>query len=169
MVHQNDYTTSQSVAVILNIQSREYDRLHISNEAEIENGIRFCATCFAYTQEFGIPVKLLTNAPLQNSAEPVESNEFAGSEHVLNLLRTLAKLQLISVEGFDSYLSSIYDRITATDILLVTSYVDEPVLEFVRKKEEDGTHVKLFVLETIPTDCDVEVYDLSHCFHKADN
>ena len=120
-------------------------------------------------KRFKYPVKLLTNAPLQNSAEPVESNEFACSEHVLNLLRTLAKLQLVSVEGFDSYLSSIYDRITSTDIFLVTSYVDEPVLEFARKKEEDGAHVKLFVLGTIPADCDAEIYDLSNCFHKAGN
>lgn len=169
MVHQNDYTTSQSVTVILNIQSCEYDRINIADEAKVENCIRICASCLALTLETGITVKFLANAPIRNSDSSVESDEFAGAEHVLNLFRTLANLQLMRTEGFDSYLNSLYGKITSTDVYIVTSYVNEAILEFSRNKKHEGASVKLIVLGAIPLDSEVEIFDFSNCFYQTEN
>lgn len=168
MVNQNDFTTSQSVTVILNIQSREYDTVHIAEEQPVENCIRVCASCIDCARQIGMPVRLLSNAPLNHTSEPAQSNEFTGDEHTLNLFRMLANLQLICSESFDSYLSGMYDNIASSDICIVTSFVNQKILNFAESKRHDGAFVKLFVLGAVPSGGDCEIYDMSGFFHKPD-
>lgn len=166
MVYQNDYTTSQSVAVILNIQSREFEGTNIVEEAKVENCIRICASYFDSTIASGLPIRFLANAPVGNLCEPVISNEFAGIEHVLNLFRTLANIKLSSTEDFNVFLANVYDNISSTDIILVTSYINDEILEFSRRKSYHGVSVKILTLDTIPNNCDCEVYSLINYFNK---
>ena len=79
--------------------------------------------------------------------EPVSTEEFWGEEHLHGLLELLALLPLKSGEHFPFYLNALYDDIRSTDIALVTCYLDEPILQFARDKQDAGVHVRLYVLD----------------------
>ncbi|HIS68565.1 MAG TPA: DUF58 domain-containing protein [Candidatus Gallacutalibacter stercoravium] len=162
MVFQNDYTTSQSIAVLLNMQSRLEEGNTSLDRDNIENCIRVCASYFDDTLQSGIPVRFLSNTSLDGTEQPVVSNEAWGQEHVLELLRLLARLEFTTTEGFDSFLNGVDGAVTATDVVIVTCYLSPGIVAFARKKQDAGLHVRIAVLglreadaADLPADCDV--------------
>lgn len=168
MVHKNDYTASQSIAVFLNMQSREQEGRHVIEVENIENAIRVCASVFDSTLQTGIPVRFLTNASTVEDGESMITEEAWGAEHVGNLLRILANLKLVSTEAFPDFLRSMEDGVAATDWVVVTCYLDEEILAFARAKEMQGVRIKFLVPDTLnPSDIpvDLEVYCLCDYFN----
>ena len=45
MVYNNDYTSRQSVTIILNMQSRASEHMEVVDADRMENAIRVCAGC----------------------------------------------------------------------------------------------------------------------------
>lgn len=155
MVFQNDYTSRQSVTVILNMQSTVYEQHEVTRRELIENAIRLCAGIFDSTLTSGMPLRFMCNGTLvKGSREPVSTAEFWGREHVEGLLQMLAKLQLHSTEDFSVYLNNIYPDVTSTDIIIVTVYMSEGLLDFAARKEQQGTNVKFFTLTALPETLD---------------
>lgn len=142
MVYENDSSTSQSRTILLNMQTREFANSGAVHADMLENAIRACAALFQETLEEGTPLRFLANTP-----EPVSTEEFWGEEHLHGLLELLALLPLKSGEHFPFYLNALYDDIRSTDIALVTCYLDEPILQFARDKQDAGVHVRLYVLD----------------------
>ncbi len=58
MVYNNDYTSRQSVTIILNMQSRQFEHLEVVDEDRMENGIRLCAGLFKTTLS-GMPMRFM--------------------------------------------------------------------------------------------------------------
>ena len=69
MVYQNDSSTSQSRAILLNMQTREYANSGAVNADMLENAIRTCAALFEQTAGEGIPLRFLANTPQAISTE----------------------------------------------------------------------------------------------------
>lgn len=170
MVHQNDYTSRQSFAVILNMQSMPYEVGKTVYEETVENGIRVCASLFENTISDQIPVCFFSNTTIDGENDVI-STEAWGEEHVMELRRLLAHLSLKSTQPFGEFLNMIYDSVSSTDIILVSAYLSEEIIEFMRNKEYSGVHVTLYLTGFVssgelPDDC--EIYCLADHFREKE-
>ena len=97
------------------------------------------------------------------------SCESWGREHVLDLKRILARMRLNVTQPFDAFLTDQCRVLSSTDIVLTTAYLNDVILEFVRRKQAEGVRVKLLVLRSLeegldyPDDCEIYcLYEQSH-------
>lgn len=80
----------------------------------------------------------------------------------MHLLRILSKLQEYTVLDFPSWLTSNSDHMGTTDIVIITSYINDDICDFARIKMSEGVHVRVFLLgksSYLPQD--IELYDIS--------
>lgn len=145
MVYQNDSSSSQSRAVILNMQTREYANSGAVDADLLENAIRTCAALFEQTAGENIPLRFLANTP-----DAVATEEAWGESCLHSLLDLLARLPLKSGEHFPFYLNALHDSLTATDIILVTCYLDDAIMRFAHDKMDAGVPVRLYLLDPNP-------------------
>lgn len=163
MVFQNDYTSRQSVTVLLNMQSSEYEQHEVTRREHIENAIRLCAGIFDSTLNSGMPLRFMCNGTMvKGSREAISTAEYWGREHVEGLLQMLAKLRLHSTEDFGVYLNNVYPDVTSTDIVIVTVYMSEALLEFASRKEQAGINVKFLTLSLPPARLDCSRHNVVH-------
>jgi len=161
MVYNNDYTSKQSLTVILNMMSKPFESGHTVESAAMEQAIKTCAALFDLSLEQHMPIRFLANGcTTENVRETITTNEFSGEEHVTDLLRLLAGLVPHATEDTGLYLSSLADSIGTTDVALVSCYLDENMIEFARAKKRQGVHVRIYVIKyldpmDVPEDCDV--------------
>lgn len=162
MVYQHDSTSSQTLTVLLNMQSRERDFSEVP--VLLEGCIRTCAAVLENTLTEQIPVRLMVNGNISESLlkthQGLVSTQSWGQEHILELYRLLAKLKYGISDSFDDYLMDISDSVTSSDIVIVTSYLTDTICEFIRLKQRQGIRVKCFILgriseEEIPDDLDL--------------
>lgn len=161
MVQNSDFTTTQSLLLLLNAQT-SYPRNFTTVDVELlETAIRVCATYLEQTLESGVPVRLMSNTSAGEEDAPVLSAESWGREHVLDLMRILARMRLNVTQPFDHFLEDRCRLLSATDIVLITAYLNDVILAFVRRKQAEGVRVKLLVLRSLeegvefPDDCEV--------------
>lgn len=155
MVFQNDFTSRQSVTVVLNMQSREFEQHEVTDRYNIENAIRVCAALFDGTLTTGMPLRFMCNGTMTpGGRDAVVTGEYWGREHVESLLQLLARLQLHSTEDFGVYLQNIYGDVSSTDMVIVTAYLNETVLDFAARKEAAGTSVRILMLGHFPDGLD---------------
>jgi uncharacterized protein (DUF58 family) len=129
MVYNEDYTTNQSAAVLLNMQSREYEKDSVYDENALEQCINACAGIIYDSLDKSIPVMLMSNTSLtDNRKEPVLTPLYSGAEHARALLRILSRIELMNTESFAPFLESSLLSLEATDIFIVTAYVNERIL-----------------------------------------
>ena len=152
MLFNNEFTSGQSIAVALNIQSRETDRGTVLNERIVENCIKTAATIFCNGAENCVPMKFMTNSVTYDSES--DGNEGAGEEFCQQVLETLARLKLSEKCSFDSYINDELSKVASTDIYIVTSYVTPAMTEFAESR--DG--VRIFTLGGSGDDTDDVIY-----------
>ena len=164
MVYNNDYTSRQSVTIILNMQSRASEHMEVVDADRMENAIRVCAGLFK-TALTGMPTRFIANAPVSggDSRTPVATGEYWGSEYELGLLELLARLQLHSTEDFGNYLAGMSAGILSTDIVIVSCYLSEAMLLFAAGRQRNGVHVRFFILGPIPEELDYSGFDVVPC------
>ncbi len=160
MVYENESTSQQSLSVILNMQSKEFETNEVGRVDEIETAIRVCAAIFENTLQQQIPVRLFVNGKTGQGSDSVVSGEYWGEQHILDLKRILARLQLVSTYDFPTYLNELDNVLTASDIVLVTAYLNQDIYQFVRNQKRKGTFVKIFVTGLINSadvaeDCEI--------------
>ncbi len=177
MVYNNECTSRQSVTVLLNMQTREVEHHAIMDRDNAENCIRCTAAVLEGTLQNQTPLRLMSNGTTtedkehiagkfavkeENKPQDILSAEYWGEEHVMHLLRIMAKLQDYTVSDFPSWLSANADQIGSTDIVIVTSYINASIADFARAKMAAGVHVRVFLLgKTIDIPQDIEIYDIS--------
>ena len=99
-----------------------------------------------------MPLRFMCNGTVtKGSRQSIETAEYWGREHVEGLLQILAKLQLHSTEDFGVYLDNVFSEVTSTDIIIVTSFVSDALMDFAARKEQAGTNVKIFTLTRAPS------------------
>lgn len=140
MVFNNEYTSDRTVTLIMNIQSRETDRAEITREYMIENCIKFCASVATECAENGVPIRFLSNTHSEDGAS-VDSGEGYGKEHALAVLRDLAVIGINDAAGFDKFLSDRVSDISSSEIYVVSSYLNDAIEEFARRKRNAVVYV----------------------------
>ena len=158
MVRNNDYTSDQNVTLILNMQTRADEGRKLVDEEDIEHGILVAATYLDAAVPLGIPVRLLANGGMPND-QALSTGNGSGREHTLDLLRVLARLEVHKSENLLTYLDTVVSDILATDIVIITAYVEEGMFAFARQRALKGVHVRFLLTrpqdaESLPDDCD---------------
>ncbi len=160
MVKNEEYTTRQSLTVLLNMQSIRYEKFQAVECERIENCIRVAATLLENTLESNMPVRLMANySEKKEGHDCFDSGESWGQWHILELFRTLARMELTSSLDFESYLMQYSSEMNSTDVAVVTAYLDGFIYDFARAKALEGVNVTVYSLsipsEPIPDDCEV--------------
>lgn len=173
MVFNNDYTSSQSVTVLLNMQSMEVERFQVINTVTVENAIRVCAGIFDSTLVSGVPMRFMANGSVHIDAEnrPIETPQYWGREFVTELFYILARLKLEATRDFVHYLNEIYQNVTTSDLILVTPYINKDIMEFAISKQDSGVRVKLVCLGHVPPELyvtGIELVSLFEYFKKEE-
>ena len=163
MVRNNEYSADQSLAIILNIQSREFERKEVLEPQKIEIAIRVCAGFLDDTLRSGIPVGLWANASLTHDREPVITPFLWGREHVQEIFRLLSRLPLYSTDFFPTFLQQVCTRIQASDMVLVTAYINDDIIDFASIRQAMGTRVKIILIahilpENLPAHLEIYQY-----------
>ena len=147
MVHDNAPTTRAYRHLILNMQSHEYQRAEVINEDKIEQGIRICSWLLEETQKVGGMIGFSANTQIANQKLEVWIRAGIGNKHIHDIRETLAYLPLRMTKVFEDYLQEIKLEPEATELIIVTSYLTDPILESLRKYTRQGIRIKVIVLE----------------------
>lgn len=177
MVRKNEYTSQQSLTILLNIKSQEVEYGKIVNPDLVEGSIRVCASLITEATGEGLPVNLYSNAPIDDvSTEITSTNLAAGNEHAMDLMRILAKLRIKAVCSFNDFLGQIDSAASVTDLAIVTPYLDSAICGYAREKMHENVHVQIYVTnfleqEEIPEDLEIYItkreYSQQRQFAKA--
>ena len=90
-----------------------------------------------------MPQRFDANTSQYGSHQALVTNEFSGQEHVLDLMRTLARIPMHFTESFSAFLKGTGEQLTASDIVIVTAYVIEALYDYARARKEAGCQVKI--------------------------
>jgi len=161
MVHNNEDTADQNLLILLNLQSRPFETAEVADKYKSENAIRVAAGFISDTIRSGIPVRLAVNASA-DAADATVTNAFSGPEHVQELMRVLAALPIRTTMPFTDFLTVRCDRLDASDLVIVTPYLDENTLRFARERQSRGTEIRIALAAPteleLPGDLPVFVY-----------
>ena len=163
MVRNNEYSADQSLAIILNVQSREFEKKEVLEPVKIESAIRICAGFLDDTLRSGIPVGLWANASLSHDREPIITPFLWGREHVQEIFRVLSRIPLYSTDFFSIFLNQVCTRIQASDMVLVTAYLNDEIAQFASLRQTMGTRVKIILVspalpESLPAHLEIYQY-----------
>jgi hypothetical protein len=163
MVNENDFTTKVGITVLMNVQSDEGQFDRVQNKDVIELAIKVCATALNRGYIQGIPIRFGSNAcTLEDMANMILTESGTGQEHMAHMLYTLAQLELKSIRDFDIYLSHLENKISNTQVYIITAFINEDIIaEASRLSRLDNT-VKILVLdrkyENAPESADAEIF-----------
>ncbi len=163
MVNENDFTTKVGITVLMNVQSDLDEFKGVMNKDVIELAIKVSATALNRGFNQGITISFGSNACTVDDLENMILTESgSGQEHMKHMLFKLAQLKLINIRDFDIYLSQLENKISNTQVYIVTSFITEDIIaEATRISMLDNT-VKILVLNTkyqdAPESKDVEIF-----------
>ena len=169
MVRNNEPTAKDSITIALNMQSDLLQMKEVIYGHKIEIGIRIAAGILESTVENGIPVRLMVNGLLHRQQEEIITKEFYGGEHIHELLIALAKLELEHTQNFNQFLNLYEDKITSTNLILITCFLDDEMICFIRQKQYEGIGVKVCMIsceEEYNEYEDIEIYYLLDTFQE---
>lgn len=162
MIRNMEYTTRQSITVVLNMQSRQFEQGEAIDQERMEQCIRVAATLLEETLENSIPVSLASNASLEKKdKETFESSQNFGREHILGLLHTLAGFPNGSSLDFPSYLNTRGEIFPSTDIQIVTPYLCDEIYDYARTAMREDKRVTIFLVGfpsvNMPDDIEINI------------
>ncbi len=150
MVFNKESTSERNLAVLLNLQSRELQYITSVDREFIEVCIKIAAGVLQQGLWEGLPISFYTNSSFDGNRNTIATAESKGIGHYENILELLALLPTDATEKFPSFLQNTAASITATDIVIVTSYPDEAMIAYADKKRAHGSNVKILSL----SDCE---------------
>lgn len=164
MVRKNDFTSNQSIRVVLNIQTVEYYHPYTIDKDLIEYGIKIAGTLFDRGLKLGIPMGFASNGSLKEREDFVFTSSGNGSLHVSQLLTTLAQLDFKINIGFDEFFGDISPRINESEVIIITPYLEDSLNDMFNSLTEKGIAVKIILLSEVykPTNLnnDIPVYTI---------
>lgn len=163
MVRNCEYTSQQSLTILLNIKSQEVEYGKIVNPDLVEGSIRVCASLIALATEEGIPVNLYMNAPIDDKGTDITSTALAsGNEHAMDLMRILAKTRIKAICNLEELFSYVDSAVNGTDLAIVTPYLDSTICSYARDKMYNNVHVQIYLTNfvdqgEIPDDLEIYI------------
>ncbi|MCL2741651.1 MAG: DUF58 domain-containing protein [Oscillospiraceae bacterium] len=121
----NDVTASMGLAIVLNVQTRDYLRSEIPDKELVEDGIKVASTLANIALADETAVRLLSNAPMpgEGPAKAVEVPEGSGKAHVMAIQDILAGLEVSVAEDFDDLWVRLCEPLRDTIIVLISCYL----------------------------------------------
>lgn len=158
MVDIDEYTEKNSCDIILNLQSRTIEDKGDTPEIveAVELGISVCASLFDRACAEDMPVRLICNA-VNNVSEKdyFISEQFEGKSDLISALRMLAEIKLeISCRTehmLEELLLQHYEDPQCNNLVIVTPYIDDTVVDFGLKMTEMGVEVVIFATSSHKT------------------
>lgn len=132
MVWQYRETSSPSLTVLLNAETRETDRDRVSDRAAYEDAIRLCAACLGQANRLHMPMRFAANAALGDL--PAMTAFSAGQAGLHRHLQMLAALSDSVTGRFTQVVKRICAEDSAAAILIITV---RPTAEIVRLAAND--------------------------------
>ena len=143
MVFNNDYTTRNRAAILINMQKTPNGEPRPVTTGDAETYIKAAAFLLDRLADIGAECDLYTNG-----SGGVHEKGGSGSEDYIRLLRVLADLEITCTLDFRDFLAQaemagIYfaDR---TDILIVTAYIDDTMADLAAIWRRRGKHVAFY-------------------------
>lgn len=163
MVRNNEATSKKSLTILFNNQLNGEQLKEPVHDERLEYGIRVVAGILEQTIQSSMPVSIMVNGAIDEREESLVTSQMWGQAHIHGLFTLLARVQPVFTEHFDKFLGRYEALINSTEIIIVTCYIDESIVEFARKKQNVGIHVKVYLM-SYEADSryyeDVEVYYL---------
>jgi uncharacterized protein (DUF58 family) len=148
-VNVNDYTSSQQVKILLNL---ELETIWIYEEIQ-EESIRIAATFASVFIDRGIPVSIFTNAKDIITHSVVEIPAGSEKKHIRTLMEALSRIDTsLGTAAFVTTIQREFMNATENDyIILISAYQKENLQNFLSRQPKTG------FTWIIPTNNDVKV------------
>ncbi len=150
MVYNNEFSTERKVIVILNLQRTASDETQRLPIALMEAQIKAAACVLDHCYRSHIAVAFAANT-IDDFFAPADE----GYEHMINILRALARLKNRCGRHIDDYFAAL-DLSEYTDVLLISNILTEKTESVLTRLVTDGVYVALLANEIEETGfCDV--------------
>lgn len=150
MVRKNDFTSNQSIRIVLNIQTVEYYHPYTIDKDLIEYGIKIAATLIDRGLKLGIPMGFASNGSFpENEEDFVYTAAANGNVNASQLLYTLAKLDFKINTGFDEFFRNISPSIDESEVIVITPYLEDSLNEMFNTLSAQGIAVKIVLLNEV--------------------
>ncbi len=156
MVDIDEYTESNSFDLVFNLQSRGREDTGTTPESAelVELGVSVCASVFDRALSEEIPVRMICNTTHENDERDYFISEhFSGRSDVKEALRMLAGIEMQLSCRIEHMLEELLieneSNPTCKNLVLVTSYIDEVIVDFALKMQALGIEVIIFATSTL--------------------
>ncbi len=145
LVNDCERTADPRVMIYLNIDIDEGMWNAVTDTELVEKGISYSASLAALLLEEGIPTGFGSNAHLiDDEKSPVSIAPAAGRDQLGLLLETMALMEIERSMTFHTFLSGeIETRTDPSDILIITAYTSDRMMEQVKRLEQKGHSVQV--------------------------
>lgn len=146
MVRNNEATAKNGTTILLNLQVTAEQLKEMPKDPRVELGIQIAAGELNRTLNVSTPIRLLANGFVDKEGHELVSEEMWGKSHIHDLMVLLARVQEIYSEHFDRFIMKYKNTIFTTEIIIITCYLDEGTITFIKEKEQQGIIVKVYLL-----------------------
>lgn len=156
MVDIDEYTEKNTFDIVFNLQSRGREDTGDSPESAqlVELGVSVCAAVFDMACAEETPVRMICNTTHDDSdKEYFVSEYFSGRAEAKEARRMLAGIELklsCRIEDMLTDLLREYSDDTACkNLVLVTSYIDETIIDFSQSMQDMGVEMIIYATSTL--------------------
>ena len=146
MVRNNETTAKRSITVLLNVQIHKEQLKEPPRDSRLELAIKIAAGILEQSIKSSTPIRLIANGYVDEDKNELDSSEMWGQAHVHHLMILLARLDEIYAEPMEQFIKHTQQTITTTELILITCYIDQAILQFIREKEESGVVVSVYLM-----------------------
>lgn len=147
-VYNNEYSTSRSVLILMNMQRKDIYPVTCTDykdvEAFIKLTVKICEECL----DNGCPCAFVTNGG-DNSQRGMASDLIISAEQYESVLRQLAGLDFLCSLDFGRLCESINTG-GFTDIFIITPYIDDEMTEFAENMKSKQINTVFYCSGEIP-------------------
>ena len=166
MVRNNEATAKKSITIIINMQEYIGQLREPIRDERIEWAIKIAAGELDKLVKESIPVRLLANGYVDDDEkQELVTTEMWGQAHIHDLMVLLARLGEVYSDLFDKFIMRYKESIMTTEVILITCYLDESMLAFIREKEQLGVVVKVYLMAY---EADSSHYEDIHVYYLLD-
>lgn len=146
IVCNNEYSTSRTTLIVMNMQRKGVAPVTCTNIRDVEAFIKLSVKLMWDSVYSGCTAAFATNGSKRSG---IATNLIRTNEGCETALRVLASLENNCECDFEEFTENINISIF-TDIFILTSYIDDFMLEFADKKRRNGINVVFYTTGNIP-------------------
>lgn len=154
IVCNNEYSTSRTALVLMNMQRKGVAPVTCADERDIEAFIKLTVKLLQDSLQSGCNSAFATNGGKPNGTA---ADIIITPEHFEGALKILAALEAECSYDFGEFCEKINSSYF-TDIFIITSYVDDFMIEYAKKQKQNGINVIFYVSSEIPENSNEEQY-----------